>query len=270
MMTLIYIITLPFLTYFFGRLIFTFQFRKQVKTLFSHSKRISNQQFNKDQLVHLPEPVQRYFTHVFRDKQAYISYVRLRHDGQFKTGINKKWTPIRGEQYFTTEKPGYIWKGETSLFTARDFYINRKGRLIVTLFSLLNVIDGQGMEFDEGEFQRWLSESVWFPTNLLPSEHLKWTEIDQHSAKLSFHYNELSIEFVVTINDLGEIEQMETKRFMQKGSKENWIVKFADYKKMNGVFIPTRNEAFWRLEGNDFCYARFNLLDIEYDVPFQY
>jgi hypothetical protein len=119
------------------------------------------------------------------------------------------------------------------------------------------------MEFDEGEFQRWLSESVWFPTNLLPSEHLKWTEIDQHSAKLSFHYNESSIEFVVTINDLGEIEQMETKRFMQKGSKEIWIVKFADYKKMNGVFIPTRNEAFWRLEGNDFCYARFNLLDFE-------
>ena len=39
---------------------------------------------------------------------------------------------------------------------------------------------------------------------------------------------------------------------------------------MNGIFIPTRNEAFWRLEGKDFCYARFNLLDIEYDVPFQY
>ena len=55
-MTLIYIITLPFLTYFFGRLIFTFQFRKQVKSLFLHSKRISNQQFNIDQLVDLPEP----------------------------------------------------------------------------------------------------------------------------------------------------------------------------------------------------------------------
>jgi hypothetical protein len=265
MITLIYIVSLPLVTYFFGRLIFTFQFRKQVKSLFLQSKRISNKQFNKSQLVDLPDPVQRYFTHVFSDQQAYISYVRLKHDGLFKTGINKKWTPIRGEQYFTTQKPGYIWKGETSLFTARDFYIDRKGRLIVTLFSLLNVIDGQGKEFDEGEFQRWLSESVWFPTNLLPSEHLKWTKIDKNKAKLSFQYNELSIEFVVTINDSGEIEQMETKRFMQKGNKEIWIVKFADYRKLNGIFIPTRNEAYWRIEGKDYCYARFNLLDIEYD-----
>jgi hypothetical protein len=270
MMTWLFIISLPVLTYVFGRLIFAFQFRKQVKVLFSLSKRISNQQFNKAQLVGLPEPVQRYFNHVFKDKQAYISYVRIRHDGQFKSDINKKWTPIRGEQYFTTEKPGYIWKGETSMFTARDSYIANEGRLIVTLFSLLNVVYGQGKEFDEGEFQRWLSESVWFPTNLLPSEHLKWTEIDNHSAKLSFHYNELAVEFEVTFNPKGEIVQMETKRFMQKGSKETWIVKFADYKKMNGVFIPTRNEAFWRLEGKDLCYAQFNLLDIEYNVASRY
>lgn len=264
-MTLLFIVTLPALTYLFGRIIFAFQFRNQVKAVFSKSKRILDQQFSKSQLIGLPEPVKRYFNHIFVDNQAYISYVRLRHNGQFKTDINKKWTPIKGEQYFTIEKPGFIWKGETSLFTARDFYIANKGRLIVTLFSLLNIVDGQGKEFDEGEFQRWLSESVWFPTNLLPSKHLKWIAINKHSAKLLFIHNEKSVEFVVSFNSIGEIVQMETMRFMQKGNKEIWIVKFADYKKLNGILIPTKNEAYWRIEGKDFCYARFNLLDIEYD-----
>ncbi len=269
-MTLLFIVSLPAITYLFGRLIFAFQFRNQVKAVFLHSKRILGQQFSKSQLIGLPEPVQRYFNHVFVDNQPYISYVRLKHDGQFKTGLNKKWTLIHGEQYFTTEKPGYIWKGETSMFTARDSYIANKGRLTVTLFSLLNVMDGLGKEFDEGEFQRWLSESVWFPTNLLPSKHLKWIPINKHSAKLHFNHNELLVEFVVSFNSIGEIVQMETKRFMQKESKEIWIAKFADYRKLNGIFVPTRNEAFWRLKGKDLCYAKFNLIDIEYDVPFQY
>ncbi len=37
---------------------------------------------------------------------------------------------IKGEQYATTEKPGFIWKGATSMFIASDKYIADKGRLV--------------------------------------------------------------------------------------------------------------------------------------------
>ena len=37
---------------------------------------------------------------------------------------------IQGEQYVTTEKLGFIWKGATSMFIARDMYIADKGRLV--------------------------------------------------------------------------------------------------------------------------------------------
>ena len=85
---------------------------------------------------------------------------------------NKDWVNIKGEQYFTTEKPGFIWKDTTRLFVARDMYIADKGRLIATLFSLYNVVDAKGENYNEGELQRWLAESVWFPTNLLPGNNL--------------------------------------------------------------------------------------------------
>ncbi len=80
--------------------------------------------------------------------------------GQFKTGIDKSWIKIKGEQYATTEKPGFIWKGTTSMFTARDMYIDKKGRLIVSIFSLINVVKCQGEQYDQGELLRWLGESV--------------------------------------------------------------------------------------------------------------
>jgi hypothetical protein len=122
-------------------------------------------------------------------------------------------------------------------------------------------------EFNEGEFQRWLAESVWFPTNLLPSERLQWSAITTNTAKLTFNYNDLSVTFFVSINNSGEITQMETTRFMEKDKKEIWICKMADYKNMNGILIPTTAEALWKLDNVGFIYERFIIVKIEDNKP---
>lgn len=74
------------------------------------------------------------------------------------------------------------------------------------LFSLKKVVDAQGKNYNYGELFRWLSESGWFPTNLLPSNYLYWTAIDERNAKLSFQYNNLELFFVVSFKDVGETE----------------------------------------------------------------
>ena len=250
-----------------GKLFRSFQFKNEVEELFSQSNNISAKLFKYVQLSDLPEPVQRYFRHVLKEGQPYISYVRLRHDGQFKTGLDKDWMNIEGEQYFTAEKPGFIWKGTTSMFTARDMYLADQGRLVVTLFSLYNVVDGKGENFNEGELQRWLGESVWFPTNLLPGERTQWSSIDANSAELSFKYRSVSFSYIVTFNEVGEITQMETKRFIGEEKREPWLCKMADYREINGVIVPTKAEAIWKLEKGEVSYARFNVKKIEYDKP---
>jgi len=191
----------------------------------------------------------------------------MTHDGQFKTGVKKDWVTIHGEQYAITQKPGFIWKGTTMLFTARDMYLEDKGRLIVTLFSLVNVVDGKGEQYNQGELIRWLAESVLYPTNLLPCERLKWLAIDSKSAKLTFNYNGLSLFFIVTFNQLGEIIELETKRYMDKKNLETWIIKLASYKEINTVVVPTNFEILWRLSKGDFSYAKFNMKKIEYNKP---
>ena len=250
-----------------GSIILADQFNKQVSELFTLSKNNSAKVFSYQQLSNLPEPVQRYFKHVLTNGQPYISYIRLTHDGQFKSGLKKDWADIKGEQYYTTENPGFIWKGKTSLFTARDMYIAGKGRLIVSLFSLLSIVNAQGEKYNQGELLRWLGESVWFPTNLLPDENLQWTPIDSLSAKLIFNYKGLSLFYIVRFNVSGEIIQMETKRYMDEENLETWIIKLSDYKAINGIVIPTKAEVMWRLKAGDFSYAKFNVKRIEYDKP---
>jgi hypothetical protein len=250
-----------------GKINLSIKFRKKVKQLFAQSKNISPQQFHKSHTDSLPEPVQRYFNHILKEGQPYISYARIKHKGQFKADLNKGWMNIKGEQYATTAKPGFIWKGTTAVFIAQDLYIGDKGRLVVSLLSLINVINAHGVQYNQGELLRWLGESVLYPTNFLPSDKLEWFPIDDKTAKLTFNYKGLSLFFKITFNDNGEITEMETKRYMDIKSLETWVIKVADYKELNKVLIPTRFEVLWRLEKGDFSYAKFEITEIEYDKP---
>ncbi len=248
-----------------GRIKLSMDFSGEVKELFSNSGDISGKKFSHGQLTSLPEPVQRYFKHVIKEGQPFISYVRLKHSGTFKTDLKKESIDITGEEYFTTATPGFVWKGETSFFTGRDMYISGKGRLVVSLFSLVKIVDGSGPDFDKGELLRWLGESVWLPTNLLPSDRLSWTPIDSHTAGLNFNYKGLSLYYKVSFNEKYEITEFETKRSMGGKSIETWIGRAGDYRDYHGILIPSKIGAYWRLDGVDYNYADFVITDIEFE-----
>jgi len=156
------------------------------------------------------------------------------------------------------------------MFTARDTYIADKGRLVVTLFSLFRIVNSQGEKIDQGELLRWLGESVWFPTNLLPSENLQWTPIDSSSAKLTYNYNDIEVSYDVSFNDKGEITQMKIKRYMGEDDLETWVGELKNYKEINNVIIPTEIEATWKLKEGNYSYVRFNIKKIEYDKPVRF
>ena len=137
----------------------------------------------------------------------------------------------------------------------------------VKLLAVLNILNGFGDQYNQGELLRWLAEGVWFPTNLLPSGLLHWEPIDALNATLIFDYKSSHLNYHVTFNPQGEITEMETKRYMNKKNLETWIVKLGDYKWMNGIKVPTSNEALWRLKTGDLSYAKFNVTTLEYNIP---
>lgn len=267
MIITISILALILIILLIGRVNLTIKFYQEVKELFAQSKSISDKIYHPQQLADLPVPVQRYFKHILKDGQSYISYARIKHDGQFKMGFDKDWLNIKGEQYATTEKPGFIWKGTTAQFVARDMYIGNQGRLIASIFSLYNIVDAKGESYNQGELLRWLGESVLYPTNFLPSEKLKWQPINSKTAKLTFNHNGLTLFFICTFNEVGEMTEMETKRFLDEKHLETWVIKSSKYRKVNNVIIPTIFDVLWRLEKGDFSYAKFNITEIEYNIP---
>jgi hypothetical protein len=247
------------------KMIYNFNFKKEAQQVLSNSENAAEKKFSYDQLKGLPEPVQRYFKNVLLENQSYINTIRLKHIGQFKTGINKNWVDIRGQQYYNTQIPSFIWKGKIGLICAKDMYLNGKGKLIIKLFHLFTIKKAEGRNYDQGELLRWLGESVWFPTNLLPSDRLQWHAINETSAKITLTYNTLSLFYIVTFNENDQICKLETKRYYENNTLKTWIGECFKYKEINGVKVPTVLKASWIINKIEHNYALFQLEEIEYN-----
>jgi hypothetical protein len=85
----LFILGLILIIFIIGKINLSIKFGKEVKELFAQAKSISDQTFHKTQFDSLPEPVQRYFNHILKEGQPYISYARIKHNGQFKTDLIK-------------------------------------------------------------------------------------------------------------------------------------------------------------------------------------
>ena len=241
------------------------ELNKDIEKLFADSKNISGNVYTSNQIKDLPLPVQRYFKYSLKENQPYVSYARLQHGGEFKA--SKNWVSIKGEEYFTVEKPGFVWSGKVPLFSAKDVYIGGTGNLKVKLLSLIKIVDAKGQETNQGELLRWLGEAPLFPTALLPSENLKWEPIDNDSAKVIFTDKNLTIEGVFCFNEEGQITQFKTKRYKDKTTLENFTGYYGDYRTVDGMKVPFYLEATWNLESGDFSYAKFKVTKIEYNNP---
>lgn len=150
--------------------------------------------------------------------------------------------------------------------SARDMYYDGRGYLEVKLLSVIKIADAKGKEIDQAALLRWLAETPWFPTALLPSEELKWEPIDNNSAKVILIDKNLTVEGVFNFNEQGQITQFKAKRYKDK-TLENWTGYYSDYKKIEGMQIPFYVEVVWNLESGDFSYAKFKVDRIEYNNP---
>ena len=241
------------------------QLRRDVRQLFAAAGSGPVSIYHETQLIGLPAPVQRYFRHVLPDGQPYLRGLRLRHGGQFKTDLKKDWIAIKGEQYITANPPGFIWEGTTRWFVARDEFAANRGRLAVRLLGAVPIAGGTGPAYDQGELLRWLVESTWLPTNLLPSDRIAWTAIDDHSARLTLMHQGRSVSCLVRFNERAEIAECEAPRQVDEATQRPWLCRFEQYRRWHGVLIPTVGEASYVVDGQPQPYARFVVRELEYE-----
>jgi hypothetical protein len=185
------------------------------------------------------------------------------------------WNDATAEQYFTTQNPAFIWKVEMNMspfikITGRDRFANGKGEMMIKLFSIINIANEKGVKIDEGTLQRYLGEIVWFPSAAL-SPYISWEEIDSLSAKASMNYKGTSGSGIFHFNENGDFIQYSTFRYKgnEAGSvKHEWLINVNDRAIINGIKIPVKMKATWKLDDGDWTWLDMELTDVKYNTKF--
>lgn len=250
---------------------------KEVSELFITDIENKKETVSKSDLEGLPLCVQKWLESSQVIGKERIRTVRLKQKGLIRTKEGQPWMPTVAEQYFTINKPGFVWQAKIKAtpliyIVGRDKYYEGKGNMIIKFLSLITVVDAKGKELDQGALLRYLAETIWFPSAAL-SDYIKWEEIDSNSAKATMSYGGITASGVFLFNEKHEVISFVAQRYMEidgQYSLETWSPLVKEYKDFNGIKIPSKVEVMWKLKTGDFKWYQLEITDIEYNKPLIY
>jgi len=226
-----------------------------VRALLAQTKAPDPAAYDAACLADLPAPVRRYFQTVLRPGQPLIRTLRLRQHGLFRLENKPQWKPFEAAQLVTTVPPAFNWNARIHLAPGmtvhvRDAYQRGRGYLVAALWGLIRVAQAPDTaETAQGELLRFLAESPWYPTALLPGPGLAWTAVDDHRATVRLTDGDVAVALEITFDSEGLIASVfsPTRPRSVAGAAvpTPWRGTFSHYERRNDMLVPTRAEVAW-------------------------
>jgi hypothetical protein len=222
----------------------------------------------------LPPPVARYFKLAIDADRSPVRSARLRHGGSMRLKPDAAWMPIRGEQAFSADPPGFIWWGRIRIapgiwIDARDTFTDSEASMKILAGSILPLGDVRGPELDQGAALRVLGEMAWFPTALFDARYVTWSAIDAGRARATLRFGGREVSAVFHFGADGLPERISAQRYRDLGGGKSeltpWSGYARDYRRVAGMLIPFEMESVWELESGPFLCLRFAVEEIAYD-----
>lgn len=220
----------------------------------------------------LPEAVRRYLEQAASTGRAPVTTVQLSHEGEFRMGeTGEKWVPFHSTQFVTTNPPAFDWDARIRMMPGvwvyvRDGYAAGRGELKAAVFGLINVARAEGSrELAEGQLIRFLAETPWYPTALLPGQGVEWAPLSDTSARASLRDGDVSATVDFHFGEDGLIREVTALRgrevdgrFMQTP----WAGRFWAYERREGMLVPMNGEVEWRLVSGPRSYWRGRMTEL--------
>jgi hypothetical protein len=224
----------------------------------------------------LPAPVARYFRTVLRDGQLIVAGTYLVQTGEFRMGeAEESWRPFGATQVFRSRPAGFVWDARIRLALGlcvhvRDAYVNGAESMRGELLGLVRLVDAHDTpELTAGALQRYLTEAVWFPTALLPSQGVQWTRIDDSTARATLTDGGTTVSLEFGFSQDGLITSAFTpSRYREvHGAYQPtpWLCRYADYAVHDGMRIPLAGAVEWQLPDRPLPYWRGRITAVTYE-----
>lgn len=256
-----------------GTLRFDRLVQRDVATLLSASRSPGEGVITAEMLRDLPAPVQRYLTYTGIVGKPLLQTVYLEQRGAMRLSAQQPWIPLRARQFYSVQPPGFVWDGTLQLgplplARARDKYQDGRGNMLVTLSSLIPVVDARGAELDQAALMRYLSEMIWFPQALL-GDNVSFEAVDDISARVILTDRRRSVSGLLTVDAVGRLTSFVGHRYRSVGSSyslDTWWTPVVEYGELAGLRLPVRGKAIWKLAESDFEYIDVTITKLEFNT----
>ena len=172
---------------------------------------------------------------------------------------------FRATEVFTVSPPGFVWDARIRMAPlvgvhVRDSLLDGVGTMHGEVAALVPVVDQTGTpEMAAGTLLRYLAETPWLPTALLPEAGVHWTPIDPQTARATLEHGGTTVSMEVHFGAQGEIARITASRFRDVDGTAvltPWEGRYFDYVVRDGMRVPGRAEVGWHLEDGWFPYWR--------------
>jgi hypothetical protein len=223
----------------------------------------------------LPKPVRKYLVYVGAVGKPKIQNVRVVFNGRMKRNRKSIWMTISSQQYNFFDNPArffYIGAKMYGIpFDGLHIYYGSTATMKIKVASLFQVVDAKGEKMSQGETVTMLNDMCFIAPATLINENIQWETIDSLTVKAIFTNDRISVSAILKFNDKGElIDFISEDRYYCEDGKTylsyKWSTPISNYVEIDGRKIPSYGEAIWHIpfEG-EFCYAEFDLMEIEYN-----
>ncbi len=231
----------------------------------------------KDRLNKLPVAVQNWLKNSGAADKPIPQSVWLRQDFNMKLKPDQeKWHEATAEQYFTIENPAFIWTVKLNMLPViqirgRDKFVDGKGEMQMKMNSIINLGKETGKKMDEGTLQRYLGEIVWFPSAAV-SSFISWEKIDTLTAKATMSYKGTTGSGIFYFNENGDVIKYSALRYMGNdpdSKRYEWVISVEKYAEFEGIRIPSKCSATWKLDEGDWTWCILEITDLLYNKQLQ-
>ena len=256
-----------------SQVVFNKKVTNEITQIFEQNAGFQTTEVTREQLAGLPSPVAKWLQVSGVVGKEEIRFVWLKQKAKLKMKPEQeKWNDATAEQYFSIQNPAFVWKVKMNMspfirIAGRDKFVDGKGEMQIKMFSLLNIVNEKGVKMDEGTLQRYLAEIVWFPSAAL-SPFITWETIDSRSAKATMDYKGTKGSGTFHFNQKGDFVRFSTLRYKGNepdASRYEWVIDVSEHAVMDGVKIPVKMTATWKLDEGDWTWLKLEVKEIKYN-----
>jgi hypothetical protein len=228
-----------------------------------------------EEIKHLPIQVQKYLIYTGAVGKEKVQNVRAVFKGGIRLKPESGLLDFNSVQYNFYDDPARAFYIESKLyglpFDGLHLYIGLNATMQIKIASLFQIVDAKGPEMNKGETVTLFNDMCILNPGSLIDKNIEWDTVDSFTVKARYSNQGNTITATLYFNEIGELINFSSDdRFESSDGRiyknYTWTTPIRNYKVYNNRKVPSYGEAIWRKPEGEFCYGKFNLVEIDYNL----